>query len=259
MQLKRRSVLSGMAAAAACPICLASGVSAEEAHGGHEKHWTYEGDTGPEHWGELKPDYKSCSIGTQQSPINLAKPVHASLSQLVLNWKPFPLTVSHNGHTIVVNIPPGNTTTEGDGEVFNLIQFHIHHPSEHLVDGKTFALEAHFVHFNEKKDAALVIGVFMSEGASNESWASVFANMPKEKGDTKTTLTLDATKLLPTNHDRYRYEGSLTTPACGEIVHWNVLKVPMTATADQIKAVGALFSNNARPVLPLNRRFLLDG
>ena len=66
-------------------------------------------------------------------------------------------------------------------------------------------------------------------------------------------------QLLPTNHDRYRYEGSLTTPACGEMVHWNVLKTPMTASAEQIKAVGALFSNNARPVLPLNRRFLLDG
>ena len=255
MQLQRRSVLSGLAAAV-CPICMSHGASAEEAH---EKHWTYEGEEGPEHWGELKPDYKTCTIGTQQSPINLAKPVHAELSKLVLDWKPFPLTVTHNGHTIVVNIPPGNTTSEGDGEKFNLIQFHLHHPSEHLLDGKPLPMEAHFVHFNEKKDQALVIGVFLLEGAANPAWTSVFSNLPKEKGEIKTSLTLDPNELLPAKHDRYRYEGSLTTPACGEFVHWNVLKASMTASAEQIKALGGLFSNNARPVLPLNRRFLLDG
>ena len=83
--------------------------------------------------------------------------------------------------------------------------------------------------------------------------------MPKEKGETKTTLTIDPNKLLPSKLDRFRYEGSLTTPPCSEIIHWNVLWASVTASADQIKTFAALFSSNARPVLPLNRRFLLDG
>ncbi len=257
MQLQRRSVLSGLAAAAACPICLSRGASAEEAHG-HEKHWTYEGEEGPEHWGEIKPEFKSCSIGTQQSPINLAKPVHSELSKLKVDWKPFPLTVTNNGHTIQVNAPAGGSISEGDAK-YNLAQFHFHHPSEHLLDGKNLPMEVHFVHFNEKKDAALVLGIFIVEGAANEALAQIFANLPKTAGETKTTLTVDPTKLLPAKLDRYRYEGSLTTPPCSEIIHWNVLRASITASAEQIKTFAALFTNNARPALPLNRRFLLEG
>ena len=120
-------------------------------------------------------------------------------------------------------------------------------------------LEAHFVHFNEKRDGALVLGIFIVEGAANPALAQVFANLPKEKGEIKTELTLDPRKLLPAKLDRYRYEGSLTTPPCSEIIHWNVLRASITASADQIKTFAALFSNNARPILPLNRRFLLEG
>ena len=257
MQLQRRSVLSGLAAAAVCPICLSRGASAEEAHG-HEKHWTYEGEEGPEHWGEIKPEFKSCAIGIQQSPINLAKPVHAELSKLTVDWKPFPLTVTNNGHTIQVNTPAGSSIADG-GEKYNLAQFHFHHPSEHLLDGKGLPMEVHFVHFNEKKDAALVLGIFIVEGAANDTLGQIFANMPKEKGETPTTLTLDPAKLLPAKLDRYRYEGSLTTPPCTEIIHWNVLRASITASAAQIKTFAALFTNNARPALPLNRRFLLEG
>jgi carbonic anhydrase len=34
--------------------------------------WSYSGKTGPEHWGDLKPEYKMCKIGKNQSPINIA-------------------------------------------------------------------------------------------------------------------------------------------------------------------------------------------
>ncbi len=33
--------------------------------------WSYEGATGPEHWGELKPEYKMCLNGQEQSPIDI--------------------------------------------------------------------------------------------------------------------------------------------------------------------------------------------
>ncbi|MEI6559928.1 MAG: carbonic anhydrase family protein [Rhodospirillaceae bacterium] len=258
MQLQRRSVLSGLAAAAVCPICLSRGASADEPHG-HEKHWTYEGEEGPEHWGELKPEFKTCSIGIQQSPVNLAKPVHASLSKLVIDWKPYPVTVTNNGHTIQVNSPPGSTISEEGGEKFNFLQFHFHHPSEHLLDGKQMEMEVHFVHLNEKKDQAIALGIFIVAGAKNEVLEPVFANMPKAKGEIKTSFTIDPNKILPAKLDRFRYEGSLTTPACQEFVHWNVLRQTITASPEQIKAFAALFSNNARPPLPLNRRFLLEG
>ena len=38
---------------------------------GHKTHWSYEGETGPEHWGDIDPDYARCANGKEQSPIRL--------------------------------------------------------------------------------------------------------------------------------------------------------------------------------------------
>ena len=40
-------------------------------HGHAEVHWGYAGDTGPEHWAELSPEFAPCGAGTEQSPIDL--------------------------------------------------------------------------------------------------------------------------------------------------------------------------------------------
>src|ERR1035437_8236895 len=42
--------------------------SGTPAPGGWRTPWSYEGARGPEHWGELDPDYAACSAGRQQSP-----------------------------------------------------------------------------------------------------------------------------------------------------------------------------------------------
>ncbi|MCQ6283023.1 carbonic anhydrase family protein, partial [Bacillus sp. EB600] len=34
-------------------------------------YWSYEGETGPEYWGELDRSYASCVRGSEQSPINI--------------------------------------------------------------------------------------------------------------------------------------------------------------------------------------------
>ena len=36
-----------------------------------EVHWSYQGDDGPEHWGELSSDFARCRDGLNQSPVNL--------------------------------------------------------------------------------------------------------------------------------------------------------------------------------------------
>ncbi len=278
MELQRRSILTGLVAAAVCPICLARSASAA----GPGAHWTYEGPEGAEHWGDLSPDFKACSLGTQQSPIDLPRPVHAGLPPLTLRWRSFPLNVVNNGHTIEVPIPDASvnaeaqtddyedvspdagsapssgygTATEG-GEVFMLKQFHFHHPSEHRVAGKGLPLEAHFVHLNQAHTAALVVGVFIVAGDENPALKKIWDNMPKTPGETRTALSINPAQLLPEQRDRYRYEGSLTTPPCSEIIHWNVFRHPITASAAQIKTFAGLFPNNARPLMPLNRRFVL--
>ena len=33
--------------------------------------WEYGGSNNPTHWGELSSEYKSCELGTNQSPVNI--------------------------------------------------------------------------------------------------------------------------------------------------------------------------------------------
>src|SRR5271155_3519005 len=54
-------------------------------------------------------------------------------------------------------------------------------PSEHLVDGKAFAMEAHFVHQNAAGGLG-VIGVLMAAGTSNPVFKKVVETMPASPG-----------------------------------------------------------------------------
>src|SRR5688500_10673977 len=49
------------------------------------KHWSYEGDTGPEHWAELDPDC-ACGKGMAQSPVNLTQASAKSGKSLQLDY-----------------------------------------------------------------------------------------------------------------------------------------------------------------------------
>ena len=68
---------------------------------------------------------------------------------------------------------------------------------------------------------------------------------------------LDATALLPKNRHFFRYEGSLTTPPCSEVVNWYVFSTPIAVATSDIETFKGIFPMNARPLQPLRRRMLL--
>jgi carbonic anhydrase len=105
-------------------------------------HWHYEGEEGPAHWGDLTPDFKTCSLGMQQSPIDLNRAVPAHIRALDIQYRPTPLRIINNGHTVQVNYAPGSIL-KIHGHTYEVAQFHFHTPSEHKVDGKSFPLEMH--------------------------------------------------------------------------------------------------------------------
>ncbi len=72
-------------------------------------HWTYEGDTGPQHWGELSPEFAACSSGVEQSPIDLDSTAESNPADLQFAYQASPLTIVNNGHTIQVNYDEGST------------------------------------------------------------------------------------------------------------------------------------------------------
>jgi carbonic anhydrase len=218
--------------------------------------WHYEGAAGPAHWADVDPGFKACAIGTEQSPIDLAgRDVAAGADGMRITWAPGAFKIVNNGHTIEAEAPAGSTVTLG-GHAFTLEQFHFHLPSEHVTDGRHAAMEVHFVH----KDAAgkvVVVAVMMKPGAANPLFHAVMAAAPATANAPEREARLDPRGLLPKTRARYRYEGSLTTPPCSEVVDWQVLATPVTVAAADIERFHAIIGDNARPVQPRGRRFVL--
>jgi carbonic anhydrase len=249
MALDRRGFLCGLLA---CPACAAAAGAAEPGH-----HWTYEGEAGAAKWGELEPGFKACAVGSEQSPIDLTGARRAAVDAVTLDWKPHAFKIVNNGHTIQADAAAGHGMMLA-GDRFELKQFHFHTPSEHALDGKRLAMEAHFVHADAHGRLA-VIGVFLTPGRANPAFAAIMAAAPKKEGEHALDKPLDIEVLLPTSRSLFRYEGSLTTPPCSEVVAWNVYEQPIEVAQKDIDAFKALFPMNARPLQARNRRFLLKG
>lgn len=225
--------------------------------GGEHSEWGYTGPSGPDHWAELSADYAICARGQQESPVDLSGALAARLGRLTIDWQPVPLRVVNNGHTIQVDAPPGSAMNIG-GKSYALAQMHIHHPSEHLLNGRRFPLELHFVH--RGPDGVFgVVGVFVEQGEANPTLQTILNAMPTVRGATRIVegRRVDFNALRPRGSAFHRYEGSLTTPPCSETVDWVILDEPINASADQINAFERVYPANARPIQALNRRFLL--
>ena len=236
-------------------LCLIAMLAAgSAAHAAEGAHWTYKGHGGPTEWASMDAAFASCKLGKLQSPIDIvgAKPV--KLSPIKFNYKPSPLKIIDNGHTIQVNYDPGSFIVVG-GVRYELVQFHFHHPSEEKIDGKAHEMVAHLVHKNAEGKLA-VVAVLIDKGGASELVGTLWKNIPKEKEKEATVdgVTIDVTQLLPENKDYYTFQGSLTTPPCSEGVTWFVLRNPVSVTADQVARFAALYPMNARPVQPLNGR-----
>lgn len=229
--------------------------------GGHAAvHWSYGGAEGPEHWGDLSPDFAACKSGRMQSPIDIA-PQDTGLAVGApgheFAYQEVPLSILHNGHTVQLNYAPGSSMSI-QGQSYDLLQFHFHAPSEHTVGGKAFPMEAHFVH-QDSHGGLAVLGVMIEEGAANAALAGAWAHLPAHETAEQTVadVRIDASAVLPPDGRYHHYKGSLTTPPCSEGVRWFVLTEPISMSAAQIKKFEAAASPNARPVQPLNARLLI--
>ena len=247
--MQRRQALKLFAGLALCPLCASTGFASEG-------HWSYEGATGPEKWGGLDAADAACSAGGQQSPIDITATISARQPPLKIGWTKRPDTIVNNGHTIQLGFAEGNTLDVGERR-YALKQFHFHHPSEHLVEGKRFAMEVHFVHAGT--DGMAVVGVLVVAGKPNAMFKKIVSTMPREEGSpVPADPAIDPGGLLPTRRAYYHYEGSLTTPPCSETVDWIVLTHPIEVDEVDIARFSKLYPMNARPVQKRERRFILS-
>lgn len=271
---RRMPVLSSLLLAAACavsPSCAKPEApppepAREAPKAAAAPHWDYGTEHGPAAWASLSPDFAACGTGLKQSPIDLTKAATAEVPNLRTSYSPAQLRIIrhehvadgiNNGHTVQVNYAGADALTLGD-EVFPLVQYHFHAPSEHTVDGRHYPMEMHLVHKSAGGKLA-VLGVLVEEGAENDAFAPVWANLPAEKGKEfhLAHVTVDTDALLPKDHSTWRYDGSLTTPPCTEGVQWIVFRNPIQLSTAQVAAFKAIHDGNNRPIQPLNGRTLL--
>jgi carbonic anhydrase len=237
-------------------VALASGSGGGAS--GPKAHWGYSGEEGPTFWGNLSTAYTLCSTGHMQSPIDIKHTQQAGLAPIDVSYQATPLNIVNNGHTIQVNYAKGSKMTIGNTS-YNLLQFHFHSPSENIVAGKPFPMEAHFVHADDHGTLG-VLGVFMTVGKENTALGEIWNHLPKEvnKPVAMKQVVVNGRDLLPENKNYYRFVGSLTTPPCSEGVQWHVLKTPIEVSSGQVKAFLDLVGENARPVQQLGHRLLID-
>jgi carbonic anhydrase len=220
-------------------------------------HWSYEGDTGPDHWGSLSPDFATCGKGVEQSPVDIPASAPLNPADIAFAYQPSAVNIFNNGHTIQVNYDKGSSLTL-NGVRYDLVQFHFHAASEHAVAGQHDPMELHLVHRNAQGGLA-VVGVLLKSGGENAAYAPVFQNLPPQESQPAPVAgaTVDASQLLPAQRTYWRYNGSLTTPPCTEGVKWLVMNTPVELSDAQIAAFTAIFKNDERPVQPFNARTFL--
>lgn len=233
--------------------------SPDPAHGSAQHgtaHWSYMGETGPQAWGQLQPEFGTCATGQRQSPINIedSYTLQGPAEPLRFNYSPSNGTVINNGHTIQVEMQ-GSNSLAVRGAAYSLLQIHFHSPSEEQVNFRQFAMVAHLVHQNAQGQLA-VVAVLFDTGEANPVIDKIWTYMPLDVNDRVSMPAglLNLKELLPQDQRYYQFFGSLTTPPCTEGVLWMVLKQTVQISQAQLRLFQQLYPNNARPVQPVNNR-----
>jgi carbonic anhydrase len=215
--------------------------------------WSYEmGACGPP-WDEDEA-WHECAIGDDQSPVDIRDAVaDPALAALDVHYDPVDAPVLHNnGHTLQVDYP-GGTLRLGERTLESL-QFHVHVPAEHAVDGVRAAMELHIVHADADGNPAAVVALRFDPGAESPLLAQAWSELPASGAQVEVAGALDLASLLPPAPAYWTYSGSLTTPPCSEGLRWFVLEQLGTASQAQIDMLHAQFGDNARALQPINNR-----
>jgi len=226
-----------------------------------------------------------CEAGTRQSPINI--PIdnvtdHADKDVFLnrVSYHPVSgLRVANTGHNLQVSDQKlGYVKLMGDNgfpQFYEVAQFHVHMPAEHLIGGKQYACEIHVVHFrqlalrNLDKNDLLVTAFFFDKDLNEENpfLKQIFirnatvdegSNLDAEGGHVTIHTPVDLMQVFGPvlEGNFYRYDGSLTTPPCSESVKWFVFETALPMSIQQWLGFKEFYPNpgNNRPFQAINGR-----
>ena len=224
-------------------------------HAGAPVEWGYSGESGPASWGSLSVMYSSCSEGKRQSPVDILGYLPGDASALSFTYSRDGKHLTNTGK--LVKVTHGNSRMRLKDREYTLIEAHLHNPSEHSIDGKSFPLEMHLVHEGESGEIA-VVGVLYRLGEENPVIQTMIDAAPQPSETVESASPLEANGYLPAQHGYYSYAGSLTTPPCTEGVEWLVMSEIQEVSQEQVGQIAALTGGgtNNRPLQPLGNRMI---
>ena len=220
--------------------------------------WAYDGPGSPENWASLSDEYAPCADGKQQSPVDITGYQTGDAGQLSVFHGGDAKTVRNDGKFVNVDYGPGNTLGVGQRS-YELQSAHLHSPSEHRIDGVSFAAELHLVH--EDADGTLAaVALLFEQGAPSPVVQAILDAAPAASDTVSEGVGLNAGAYAPSAPGYYRYDGSKTTPPCYEPVTWYVMRELKTISPEQVDRLLALSGGpNNRPIQPTGSRTITAG
>ncbi|KAH4290593.1 carbonic anhydrase [Parastagonospora nodorum] len=225
---------------------------AETAEGGVEvKNFGYGPLNGPFNWATLAAENEACKSGKNQSPINIDSRLTTLTEKPVLNIPEQEVEFENLGTTIEVIV---NGTTTVAGADFQLVQFHMHTPSEHHINGEYHPLEVHMVHQGVADNTQLAVIALMFQVAEGES-SSIIKSLASSVETIRTPGTkvaipggidfADVTAKIESS-EILQYSGSLTTPPCAEGVTFMIVKDPLDISVADFNTIKSVVKFNSR-------------
>ncbi|KAK1314778.1 Bifunctional monodehydroascorbate reductase and carbonic anhydrase nectarin-3 [Acorus calamus] len=222
--------------------------------------------TGPERWGDLRPEWATCKNGMMQSPIDIR---HENVQELPSLGRLMPIysrsnaTIQNTGYNIKVEWENGAGSININGTEYVLVELHWHWPTEHFINGRRYALELHMVHKSSDGKIAVIGILYKLSPISDLLLTTLTKAIQNVTGTLKEKKPIGAVDprciYIGFLENYYRYMGSLTIPPCSQGVVWTVLQKVRFVSQNQVtllqNAVNNEFKmNNARPLQPLNGR-----
>jgi carbonic anhydrase len=223
-----------------------------------EAGWSYEGDTGPQNWGKLRPEWRVCTEGTRQSPIDLRDGIAVELAPVQFAYGRTGFRIRDTGNTLQVDVGEGMGITVR-GVRYALERFTLHRPSQDRVGGMAHDMAIYLEHRSVDGKQAILSVLLAAGGDAHTELQTLWNNLPLDRGREYTPdAVIDLAKLVPADPGHFLYTGSLPTPPCTEDVLWVVMKQPLPIADDQLAVFARLYPRNGRPIQPANGRPLLE-
>ncbi len=223
--------------------------------------WSFSGDRGPNTWGQLDPEFATCSSGKSQSPIAISSDLALEgIFELPrFSWDDADFRVQRSEWRLRLILLTNSVLRfrEMDWRLHD-IQFRV--PGEHPVDmvlpEASIALQFQHRH----RVLVLNVPVFGRENMpANPAIRTIMQRIPLDQSDevTTTNMQISPAALIPKSLEgAFLYVGSLSTPPCKEDVIHIVLKTPLLVSSEQLAEIGSFAPKGVRPTQAQNGRIV---